>query len=86
MSEVVARGEGIGVTVTQWATALLCNGLGGFHDALVAAQQAGEYPHEPAVANWGLTELIEAAARSGRTELAADALDRLSKMTTRQRH
>ena len=82
MREVVVRGEGIGVTVTQWASALLCNGLGGFHDALVAAQQAGEYPHEPAVANWGLIELIEAAARSGRTELAADAIDRLSKMTS----
>jgi DNA-binding CsgD family transcriptional regulator len=60
---------------------LLCNGLGGFHDALVAARQACAYPHEPAVANWGLTELIEAAARSGKTELAADAIDRLSKKT-----
>jgi DNA-binding CsgD family transcriptional regulator len=79
MSE--ARGEGIGVTVTQWANALLCNGLGGFHDALVAARQAGEPPHEPAAANWGLTELIEAAARSGRTDLATDALDRLATMT-----
>jgi DNA-binding CsgD family transcriptional regulator len=81
MSEVVPRGEGIGVTVTQWANALLYNGLGGFHDALVAARQAAEYPREPAVANWGLTELIEAAVRSGRPELAADALDRLSKLT-----
>jgi DNA-binding CsgD family transcriptional regulator len=81
MQEVVARGDGIGVTITQWASALLCNGLGAFHDALVAARQAAEYPREPAVANWGLTELIEAAARSGRTELAADALDRLSRMT-----
>jgi DNA-binding CsgD family transcriptional regulator len=81
MSEVVPRGEGLGVTVTRWASAVLGNGLGGFHDALVAARQAAEYPHEPAVANWGLTELIEAAARSGRTELAADAIDRLSKMT-----
>jgi DNA-binding CsgD family transcriptional regulator/tetratricopeptide (TPR) repeat protein len=81
MSEVAPRGEGLGVTVTQWASAVLCNGLGGFHDAVVAARQAAEYPHEPAVANWGLTELIEAAARSGKTELATDALDRLSKMT-----
>jgi DNA-binding CsgD family transcriptional regulator len=81
LSEVVPRGEGIGVTVTQWASALLCNGLGGFHEALAAARQAGEYPLEPAVANWGLTELIEAAARSGRTDLATDALDRLTAMT-----
>ena len=81
MSEVAPRGEGIGVTVTQWANAVLCNGRGGFHDALVAARQAAEFPHEPAVANWGLTELIEAAARSGRTDLATDALDRLATMT-----
>jgi len=33
------------------------------------------------VSNWGLTELIEAAARSGRTDLAAEALERLSEMT-----
>ena len=43
MSEVAPRGEGIGVTVTQWANAVLCNGLGGFHDALVAARQAAEF-------------------------------------------
>ena len=31
--------------------------------------------------NWGLVELIEAAARSGKPELAADALGRLSQTT-----
>jgi DNA-binding CsgD family transcriptional regulator len=81
MREVVPRGEGIGVTVTQWASALLYNGLGKYQDALVAARQAGEHPQELGVANWGLTELVEAAARSGVTELAADALERLSAMT-----
>jgi DNA-binding CsgD family transcriptional regulator len=81
MSEVARRGEGIGVTITLWANAVLCNGRGGFHDALVAARQAAELPHDPAVANWGLTELIEAAARTGRPDLAADALDRLTTMT-----
>ena len=33
------------------------------------------------VATWGLVELIEAAARSGKPELAADALGRLSQTT-----
>jgi DNA-binding CsgD family transcriptional regulator len=70
--------EGIGVPVAQWANAVLCNGLGAFHDALVAARQAAEC--EPAVANWALTELVEAAARTGANELAADAVDRLSAM------
>ena len=81
VSEVAPRGEGIGLAVTHWANALLYSGLGGYEDALVAARQVGAYPHQLAVANWALTELAEAAARSGRTELAADAIDRLSKMT-----
>jgi DNA-binding CsgD family transcriptional regulator len=32
--------------------------------------------------DWGLVELIEASARSGEPEIAADALDRLSQTTT----
>jgi DNA-binding CsgD family transcriptional regulator len=85
MSEVVPRGEGIGVTVSEWASALLCNGVGRYQDALAAARRAAEYPHELAAANWGLTELVEAASRSGMTELAADALERLSEMTRASR-
>jgi DNA-binding CsgD family transcriptional regulator len=85
MSEIVPRGEGIGVTTTHYASALLSNGLGRFQDALVAARQAAEFPHELAAGKWGLTELIEAASRSGMAELAADALERLSEMTRASR-
>jgi DNA-binding CsgD family transcriptional regulator len=81
MSEVMARGEGIGATVAQWASALLFNGLGRYEEAMAAARQAGERPQELAAANWGLTELIESAARTGATDLAADALEQLSEMT-----
>jgi DNA-binding CsgD family transcriptional regulator len=81
MSDTVPRGEGIGVTVTQWARALLSNGLGRYNEALLAARQAAEYPRELAAPNWGLTELIEAASRRGMTDLAADALQQLSEMT-----
>ena len=81
MNEVVARGEGIGTAVAQWANALLFNGLGRYEDALGPARAAGECPQELAAANWGLAELIEAATRSGATDLAADALERLSEMT-----
>jgi len=77
---VVRRGEGMGLANMQWATAALYNGLGRYEDALAAAQQAGEHPQEL----WStlvLPELIEAAARSGRTASAADALRRLSETT-----
>ena len=78
MEEVVHRGEGMGLTVIQWASAMLSNGLGRYEDAIAAAQQASEDPRGPTRA---LPELIEAAARSGKPELAADALQRLSDTT-----
>jgi DNA-binding CsgD family transcriptional regulator len=77
---VVRRGEGMGLANMQWATAALYNGLGRYEDALAAAQQAGEHPQEL----WStlvLPELIEAAARTGKTATAADALQRLSETT-----
>jgi hypothetical protein len=64
-SEAVARGEGLGVTVAQWTTALLHNGLGRYGDALIAARVAGGIRAEPGAAHWGLSELVEAAARTG---------------------
>jgi DNA-binding CsgD family transcriptional regulator len=82
MGDVVPRGEGIGVTNTQWSKALLLNGLGRFPEAVVAARQAAEQPHELASPNWGLSELVEAAALSGQPDLAADAFARLQVMTT----
>jgi DNA-binding CsgD family transcriptional regulator len=82
-SELVRRGEGQGLTLIHWATAVLHNGLGRYEEALAAAQQAAEDSREVRVATWGLVELelIEAAARSGEAILAADALGRLSEIT-----
>jgi ATP/maltotriose-dependent transcriptional regulator MalT len=48
---------------------------------VAAAQQAVEHPQDLFWANWGLVELIEAAARSGTAERAADALQRLTETT-----
>jgi DNA-binding CsgD family transcriptional regulator len=62
--------------------AVLYNGLGRYDDALAAARQATEYSEDLGFSDWGLVELIEAAARSGKVELAADALGRLSRTTT----
>jgi ATP/maltotriose-dependent transcriptional regulator MalT len=72
-----ARGEGIGLAVSEYARAVLCNGLGQYAEALAAATSAGEY-REAVVENWGLSELVEPAIRTGRAELATDALDRLA--------
>ena len=81
LNEVVARGEGAGRLATQWARSVLANGLGRYNEAVLAAREAAEYPHDAAPVYWGLSELVEAAARSRRPELAADAFARLEAIT-----
>jgi DNA-binding CsgD family transcriptional regulator len=78
VKDAVVRGEGIGLAVIQWASALLYNGLGRYEDALAAAEQATEHPRDPPRT---LPELVEAAVRCGRTETARAALERLSETT-----
>ncbi|WP_344215063.1 helix-turn-helix transcriptional regulator, partial [Kribbella sancticallisti] len=81
MENVASRGEGIGVSLTHWAQALLCNSLGRYSVALQAARVAAAHPEEMGVANWGLIELVEAAARAGEPATAATALEQLSALT-----
>ncbi|GAA4950341.1 LuxR family transcriptional regulator [Nonomuraea thailandensis] len=77
-ADVMARGEDSGVLVTCWARALMLNGLARHQEAVTAARAATEHPVESAVVYWALSELVEAAVRSGQAELAAAARDRLA--------
>jgi hypothetical protein len=79
--DFTARGEGMGLTVSQWVTAALRNGLSRYDDALAAAEQAAADPHELWFATFAMVELIEAASRSGRRERAAEALKLLREST-----
>jgi DNA-binding CsgD family transcriptional regulator len=79
MDGVTSRGEGRGVT-SQYSAALLYNGLGRYDKALAAAELACEYD-DIGVLGWELTELIEAAVRSGQPARASEALRRLSETT-----
>jgi DNA-binding CsgD family transcriptional regulator len=63
-SDAERRGEGEALSFVQWATAVLCNGLGRYREALAAAVHASEDSHADLFANWAVAELIEAAARS----------------------
>jgi DNA-binding CsgD family transcriptional regulator len=74
------RGEGVGISVTHWADALLNNGLGRYEAALSAAQLASAFPGDLGTSNWGMVELIEAGARSGSPEKVTDAHRRLVEM------
>jgi DNA-binding CsgD family transcriptional regulator len=76
--DFMASGEGLGLTMAQWAAAVLSNALARYEDALWAAEQAAEDPHDLWFSTWVAVELIEAASRTGEVERAADALERLS--------
>ncbi|WP_225811958.1 ATP-binding protein [Streptomyces spinosus] len=79
--EAVHRGEGLGVAIGLRAAAVLDNGLGRYEGAFDAARLATAHRQELIAANWGLVELVEAAARSGRHDAAEAALDRLVRAT-----
>jgi DNA-binding CsgD family transcriptional regulator len=74
------RGEGSGIGMWFWNTALRHNGHGRYAEALADARTACEH-EDVIVYGWTLAELIEAAVRSGRPDEAAAALERLSERT-----
>jgi DNA-binding CsgD family transcriptional regulator len=73
--------EGIGLTFVQWATAVLCNGLGRYEQALAAAHQASADSPARRFTGRALAEVVEAATRTGASGQAADALHRLAEST-----
>jgi DNA-binding CsgD family transcriptional regulator len=74
--EALARGEGLGVQITDRATALLCLGLGQYAEASAAAERAAAENLGPFTFQ-ALPDLVEAASRTGQTQIASDALRRL---------
>ena len=77
------RGEGLGTQNAAMMKAILHNGLGHYAAALAAAELAVSGVELPNSTGWALPELIESAARSGKAELAREALRRLSMHTIR---
>jgi ATP/maltotriose-dependent transcriptional regulator MalT len=82
LDDVSERGEGVGITFGEWATALLNNGLGRYHLALAAARQARLYRPDLGSLIWPTVELIEAAARGGVPDAATEAFEEFSEWTS----
>jgi len=79
--DAMARGEGLAVQMANWSAAVLYNGRGHYAEALAVVEPMTEESYSPLRIQWVLPELIEAAMRTGRADLARQALDRLSAMT-----
>lgn len=76
-----ARGEGFDVTVALYASAILHNGRGRYPEAVAAASAGARYD-DIGLYGFHLVELVEAAARNGQLEVAAEALGRLVERTS----
>ena len=74
-------GQGLGVQFAEWVSAILFNGLGRYDRALASAQRAAEEAPQLHVSPWASTELVEAAVRSGKPDVAAGALERVMAAT-----
>lgn len=75
-ADAQARGEGLGLQIADRAATILNLGLGNYAQALPAAERAAEGNLAPFT--WqALPDLVEAATRSGRADLAAVAVRRL---------
>ena len=76
-TEVTERGEGIGLSVLDWATAVLYNGLGRYGEACTAGLRVAARPHDLNPSMWVMPEVIEAAVRAGTPQAGADTHRRL---------
>lgn len=81
MDDVIRRGEGVGISLAEWANALLHNGLGRYPDALAAAQRATAYLQDQDTVVWPAVELIEAAVRCGTPTIAVSTYQRYAEKT-----
>jgi DNA-binding CsgD family transcriptional regulator len=82
IKDSLATSQGLAIQESQRFSAVLYNGLSRYELAAAQAQQASEQAPEMFTSMWALPELIEAAGRTGQTQLAADALSRLAEATS----
>jgi DNA-binding CsgD family transcriptional regulator len=76
--EASALGQGVVIELADWMFALLCNGLGRYEEVVTAADEADDDGHDDLVVSvWMAIEVLEAATRSDRPELAQAALARV---------
>ncbi len=80
LEDATERGEGRVLAMAGYATAVLYNALGRYDAALKSAERGSEH-EDLGWVGWSLAELVEAATRSDRPEVAASALLRLQERT-----
>jgi DNA-binding CsgD family transcriptional regulator len=78
--EPTAEDAGRATALTEYAKAVLYNGLGRYEHAVAAAQRACSQ-EDPGLFSWARLELVEAGARGDARAVATDALRHLEERT-----
>ncbi|TDC50295.1 LuxR family transcriptional regulator [Jiangella ureilytica] len=81
LSDIAARGEGVGLNMVGWFQAVSANALGRYDDAQRAARLASGSPLELGPPKFALAELVEAAVGAGDTDTAHSAFEQLTSFT-----
>ena len=81
-TDFTGRGDGLGLNIALWATAVLNNGLARYDEAFTAAEQVLDDRHEVMFSPLASVELIEAASRIGKETAATATLERLAESTS----
>ena len=76
-ARAAADGNGAALQFKHWTSAMLFNGLCRYEEAADAAQRAWDAWPDLFVSVWAMVELVEAAVRLDRSELAVTALSRV---------
>jgi DNA-binding CsgD family transcriptional regulator len=81
ITDARAGGQGTAVQYATWARSVRLNAAGRYAEALAAAREASDDTPELFVSDWALSEVIEAAVRTGDLESAGVAHERLAEHT-----
>jgi DNA-binding CsgD family transcriptional regulator len=80
IEDATAENESRAIALAEYARAVLCNGLGRYHEALAAARRACVQA-DVGPLTWVLLELVEAGVRSNTHDVASEALNRVEERT-----
>ena len=70
-------GCGIALELIEWLSAVLCNGLGRYHEVVAAQDAIRDRPLEMLVSPWTALEVLEAAVKVHDEEVAGMAFERV---------
>jgi DNA-binding CsgD family transcriptional regulator len=79
-SDLSQRGEGYGISIATWTSAMADNGVGNYQAALRSAsfRRPPSLLARLSIGSFRVPEVVEAAVRCGQADIAADAVDRFA--------